>query len=220
MAVARLAADMGFPLNRVARRTRHHHLDGPLGVVGAVPFGAQFGDGVVQVHGYPAAHGDNHGLAGQDVLALVPMVQYVRSQLFHPFGGTDQGFQLRPAGFDALSGFLLVVFGDFLEGGIDDWTLIFGKIEAHQATFIENRNGSPIIDGPLNVVDVDVVPEDHTGILVVQFQRGAREGHEGGVGQCRPQIGRVSVQNLVLAALGLIDHDDDVLPFGQDGMAA
>ena len=69
-----------------------------------------------------------------------------------------------------------------------------------------------VLHGTLDVVDADVVAKDGPGVGVFQFYGGAGEADEGGVGQGVTHVAGEAVDEVVLAAVGLVGDDHDVAP--------
>ncbi len=75
------------------------------------------------------------------------------------------------------------------------------------AVLVVQRHGGAVVDRLLEVVDADVVAEDLARLLLAGDQRRAGEADEGGVGQ---GVAHVQRQRVVLAAVRLVGHHDDV----------
>ena len=78
-----------------------------------------------------------------------------------------------------------------------------------------DRHGGAVGHGPAQVVDVDVVAEHVPGVAVGERDRRAGEGDERGVRQGVSQVAGVAVEVVVVAAVRLVDDDDDVAPVRQ-----
>jgi hypothetical protein len=63
----------------------------------------------------------------------------------------------------------------------------------------------------LDIVDADVVTEDGPGVLIREFDGGAGETDEGGVRKGIAHVAGKTVDEVILAAVGLIGDDHDVL---------
>ena len=82
-----------------------------------------------------------------------------------------------------------------------------------EAAFVVDRHRRPVLDGTLDVVDADVVAEDGAGVGVLEFDRRAGEADKGGVGQRVAHVAGETVDEVVLAAVGLVGDNHDVAPF-------
>ena len=106
---------MSLPLRRVGSGAGHHHLDAALSVIVIVPAGAQPRQFVVEVNADAAAHAHRHRLSFQGLQALFEVVNYVRGNLLYPVFGADDGFQLRPLGFEPFLALDFLALGGLLE---------------------------------------------------------------------------------------------------------
>ncbi len=129
----------------------------------------------------------------------------------------DHRLQLRPLALQPLLAGDLLALGDLLEVLIDPWLLGLGQIELGEPALVVDRHGRPILDRALDVVDVDVVPEDGAGVSVIQLDRRPREADERRARQSVADVFGESLDEAVLASVGLIGDDDDVPPVGEPG---
>src|SRR5438067_358311 len=90
--------------------------------------------------------------------------------------------------------------------------LVFGEIDFSQTTFVENPNGCSIVNGALNVVDVNVIAEDGFSILVVGFNGRAGKADERSVFEGVVQMLGEAVNKIVLAAVRFVGNDNNVSP--------
>ena len=86
------------------------------------------------------------------------------------------------------------------------------ELEFGDAVLVIERNGVPVIDGLLEVVDGDVIAEDLLRPFLAGHQRRAGEADERSVRQGVPHVQR---EDVVLAAVRLVGDDDDVRPVGE-----
>ena len=124
--------------------------------------------------------------------------------------------------------------GDFLLGGepsLDDRPLVFAAVgedavedlvdglpddlQIRQPALVKDRHRRLVPDRLLDGVGVDVGAEGPQGAAVLLVDRGAGEAKEAGVGQGLPHVGG---EALVLGAVGLVHHDEDVGRRGQGRM--
>jgi hypothetical protein len=83
---------------------------------------------------------------------------------------------------------------------------------------VVDADGGLVVHGPFEVVDIDVVlacAEDLPGVGVGLGERCAGERDEGGVRQGVAQVAGVAVEAVVVAAVRLVDDDQDVAPVGE-----
>ena len=132
-----------------------------------------------------------------------------------PLLGAHHRLQGGPLGPEALPAGNLLPFGDFLELPVQMGLLLFLQVElGHPALIVDGHRG-PILHGPLNVIDADVVPEHPPGALIRQFYGGARKGHKAGPRQSIPHMPGEAVDEVVLAPVGLVGDDHDIPPLRQ-----
>ncbi len=91
--------------------------------------------------------------------------------------------------------------------------VLVGQLQFRDAVLVIQRDSGVIDHRLLEVVDADVIAEDLLGEFLAGHERRAGEADEGGVGQ---GVAHVERQQVVLAAVGLVGHDDDVGTLGQD----
>ena len=91
--------------------------------------------------------------------------------------------------------------------------------QAREAALVVDAYGGAVLHRPLDVVDADVVPEDGARVRVLQLDGRAREADEGGVRQGVAHVAGEAVDELVLAAVGLVGDDDDVAPVREQRVA-
>ena len=90
--------------------------------------------------------------------------------------------------------------------------ILICQLQFGNAVLVKEGNGRPVLDGLAEVVDADVIAEDFLRLLLPGHQWRAGEADEGGFGQ---GISHVEGQRVVLAAVGLVGHHDDVGPVRQ-----
>src|SRR5699024_2102778 len=111
--------------------------------------------------------------------------------------------------------------GGLIGGGVDVLGAeIAGPVHLDQPGLEVDGHGGAVGPGTGEVVDVDHIAEDRAGIALGGVHRGAGEGQQGGVGQCVLQVPGVAVEVVVVAAVGLVDEQDDVGPVGELGVGA
>ena len=87
--------------------------------------------------------------------------------------------------------------------------LLVGELQLRDPVLVVEGHRGPVFHGLTEVIDAHVVAEDLASLLLAHDERGAGEGEEGGPGQGRAHVER---QGVVLAAVGLVGDDDDILP--------
>ena len=94
--------------------------------------------------------------------------------------------------------------------------VLVGQLQLGNPVLVVQRDRGPILDALREVVDADVVAEDLAGLLLVPHQRRAGEADEGRI---RQRVAHVHRQRVVLAAVRLVGHHDDVRTLRQLGVA-
>ena len=168
---AGLVADVLLPFELVRRRAGHDDLDRPPAVVFLVPLRAELDDLVVQVDADPPAHADDHALAVDRGESLLEVVDQVLGHELDSLLGPDQRLQACPLALELLLLVQLLALGDLLEVLVELRPLGLVKFDLGQPAFVVDPDGRPVLDGPLDVVHVDVVAEDGLGVLVGQLDR-------------------------------------------------
>ena len=214
----RLVADVRLPIQGVGRGAGHHHLDASIGVIVVVPVGAQAHQLAVEVDADAPAHAHHHRLAVQRVQPLLEVGHDVLGDLLDALLRADDGLQLRPPGLELLLALDLLALGGFLEVGIDARPKALVQLQLGQAALVVDRHRGPVLHRAPDVVDADVVPEHGPRVGVVQLDGRSREADERGVGQRVAHVAGEPVDEVVLAAVGLVGDDHDVVPLRQRGV--
>ena len=164
---------------------------------------------VVHPHRGGLVHADHHRLAREAAAGEVR--GDVRRDRVQPVGAGDQ---VVLAGELALQPGLLrlVQLGVFQHGRHVGVEVGVGQLQLGDAVFVVERHRGLVVHRLLEVVDADVVAEDRARLLLAGHQRGAGEADERGVGQ---RVAHVQREDVVLAAVRLVGHDDDVGPVGE-----
>ena len=183
-----------------------------------VPVGAQPHEFVVEVDADAPAHAHHHGLAVHGVETGLVVLDDVGRYLADPSCGAHDCFKLGPLGLELLLALDLLAFGDLLEVVVDVGPPTVVQGQAGQAALVVDGHGRHVLHGALDVVDADVVAEHGPGVGVLLLDGGAGEADEGSVGQGVAHVGRVAVDEVVLAAMGFIGDHDDVAPARQPGV--
>ena len=217
---AGFVADVLLPFELVRRRAGHDDLDRPPVVVFLVPLRAELDDLVVQVDADPPAHADDHALTVDRGESLLEVVDQVLGHELDPLLGPDQRLQACPLALELLLLVQLLALGDLLEVLVELRPLGLVEFDLGQPAFIVDPDGGPILDGPLDIVDVDVVAEDGLGVLVGQLDGRACEANERSVGQGISHVAGKAVDEVVLTPMGLVGHDNDVAAVGEPGILA
>ncbi len=197
-------------------------------VVGVrVPFGPQLDDLVVQPRADVPGGADDHALAGAaDELAHLlrpglPVRDQVLGERPQPVGRPVDRVHRRHRTLDARLLGVVQAGGDGVGALVDRLRVdVGGQVDRDEPALVVDAHGRAVVDGPGQVVDVDVVAEHVAGVAVGLRDRGAGEGDEGGVGQRVAQVPGVPVEAVVVAAVGLVDDDDDVAAVRQQRVAA
>ncbi len=212
----RLVADMGLPIGRIGRRAGHDHLHDTRAVVLFGPFRAQQRDLIVERHHDAPAHGHDHGLAFHDRKPRFIVIDKIAGDKPQALLGADQRLELRPFALQLFLPRDLFVFGDLLEFGIDLRLLRGLERQLGEPALVVDRHGGAVGHGALDVIDTDVVTEHGNGTGVLLLDGRAGEADEGGVGQRVAHVRGEAVNEIVLAAVGLVRQHHDVAPFGQE----
>ena len=167
-------------------------------------------------------HPDGGGLVDADEhrLALVAAREEVGHDVlgddFEPVvAGDEVVFAAEVALQPPLLGFVqLGGFEDALDVLVE---VLVGDLQLGDAVLVVERDGRAVLDRLAEVVDADVVAEDLAGPLLLALdQRRAGEAEEGRV---RQGVAHVEGEGVVLAAVGLVGDDDDVVALGDHRVA-
>ena len=102
--------------------------------------------------------------------------------------------------------------------GIQNLPVILGEFDFGKAAFVINRHGRAIRYGLADVVNINVIAKDRFGVAVGCFDGRAGKADEGRFGQGVAHVAGKTVNEIVLAAVGLVGDDDDVAAFAQQGI--
>ena len=91
---------------------------------------------------------------------LLEVVDQVLGDELDPLLGADQRLQRGPLALELLLLVQLLALGDLLELLVELRPLGLVEFELGQPALVVDPDGGPVLDGPLDVVDVDVVAED------------------------------------------------------------
>src|SRR5207249_2617050 len=116
-----------------------------------------------------------------------------------------------------LGTFYVVESESCLVGGLVElvFTDVVGPPDFDQPLFEIDRHGGLVGDGPGEIVNVDVWAEHLASVAVRERDRRASEGNEYGIGQRVPDVAGVAVEIVIVAAVRLVDNDDDVAAVGE-----
>ena len=131
------------------------------------------------------------------------------------FSEPDHRFELRPLALELLPALDLFPFGRLLEIGVDLRAFGFLELQLGEPALIVDRDGCPVDHRALDVVDADVVAEDGTRVRVGLLDGRAGEPDERGIRQRVAHVAGEAVDEVVLAAVGLVRDHHDVAPVGQ-----
>ena len=212
-------------LGVVARRGVVDDLDDALVVGVVVPFRAQRDDLRVETRRGASRRADDHRLAGpvderrHQFAPPLPVAHDVRGQLLETFVGAvdrvelgDALLQPRLVGVVEPGGDLLGAFVDvFVAEAVD-------ALYLDEALLERDRHGRAVLDGSQQVVDVDVVAEHAPRVALTFGDGGTGERDERRVRQRHLEVTCVPVEGVVVAAVRLVGHDDDVAPIRQQRM--
>ena len=137
-----------------------------------------------------------------------------------PFVGADHRLDTGPLALQTLAALGLLGLGDLLEVGVDLGLFGLRESELGEAALVVDRHGGTVLHGALDVVGVDVVAEDGPGVLVGQFDGRAGEADKGGVRQGLAHAPGKAVDEVVLAAVGLVGDHHDVGTLAEQRMGA
>ena len=123
---------------------------------------------------------------------------------------------------------MLFPFGDFFELPVDLRAFLLGQFQLRQPAFVVNPDCRAILDGPADVVDVDVIAKHGLRVLVAEFNRRSGESQVRSVRQRVAQMLAETVADFagllrlgivaVLAAVGFVGDDDDIPAIGKSGI--
>ena len=222
---------LGAHLGRLVLALRHHHrhvgLFHPqqarpqrvgLGSGRALQAAAQVGDllvprrshFVVQAYRGRLVDRDHHALAEESPVGKV--ADEIPSDFFETVVASDQMVLPREL---ALEAFFLggIEFG-LLEQALEIFLeMLIGKLQFGDAVLVVQLDRRAFVDRALEVVHADIIAEDLSRALLPGEQGGAGEGEEGGVGQGGAHVHR---QGVVLAAVGFVGQDEDVVALADD----
>ncbi len=160
---------------------------------------------VVHAHGGGLVDADHHGFA-----AMAAAQEMGHQVLGDGLQALLAGDQVVLAGELALQlGLLgLVQLGRFQQPLHVLVEMFVGKLKFGDAVFVVERHGGPVFDGLGEIVDADIIPKHLAGLFLTGHQRCAGKADEGGIGQ---GVAHVQGEHVVLAAVGLVGDDDDVV---------
>ena len=90
------------------------------------------------------------------------------------------------------------------------------QLQLRQAALVVDRHRRAVEHRALDVVDADVVAEDRARVGVGLLDRRTGEADERRVRKCIAHVPREAVDEVVLAAVGLVGDHDDVAPVRED----
>lgn len=173
------------------------------------PFGADF---VIHLEGSSLVDGNNHGLP------LVASVEEVVDEILRDgveaVVARDEMVASAEEACELL--FALFIQSSFVDDIVDFFVEVgVGDFEFRGSVLVEKGDGCAVFDGLAEVVDTDVVSEDLAGAFLPSDKGSAREGDELGLRQSRSHVHR---ERVILAAVGLVGEDDDVVALGENGV--
>ena len=131
----------------------------------------------------------------------------------------DDRLLLRPLALQLLLALDLLALGDLLEVGVDPGAFGFAELELGEPALVVDRDGGPVDDRALDVVDADVVAEDGARARVGLLDRRPGEADERGVRERVAHVPGEAVDEVVLAAVGLVGDHHDVATVREDRVA-
>ena len=124
-------------------------------------------------------------------------------------------FQLRPLRLELLSALDLLALGGLLEVGVDHRSLALVEGQLGEAALVVDGHSRLVLHGAPDIVDADVVAEDGPSVGVMELDGRSGKADERRIGECVAHVAGVPVDEVVLAAMGLIGDDHDVTPLGE-----
>ena len=124
-----------------------------------MPLWAQLNDLVVQRDTNPPAHADDHGLAVHTDDAVLEMLHEVVGDHGEALLGPDDGFNVCPFALELLLVVLGLVFGQLGDLVVEVRLLVLIQFDTGDAALVIDRNRRAILDAPVDVVNIDVLPE-------------------------------------------------------------
>ena len=182
------AVDMGLQQGLVGGRASHDDFDGSLFRVGIVPVGSLLDDFVVKVNADVTAHGHHHGFAILRLAAFLEVLHQVGGHAGHSRSGTHHLLQCSPSTFELSLCIFLFILGEFVHLFIELGQVFFFQAQLSQTTFVIDGNRSPVFLRLLHVIDMDVIAKHSASVAVGAVDRGASEGHKGGLWQGITQV--------------------------------
>ena len=131
-------------------------------------------------------------------------------------GGTVDGVDDGDGLLDAVAFGVVESGGELVGGGVESlFADVVGHGDLDEPGLEVDGDGGAVLDGAGEVVDVDVVAEDGLGVALSLRDGRPRERDAAGVGEGVGEVAGVAVEVVIVAAVGLVDDDDDVGPFGE-----
>ena len=160
--LVRLVADDPPPILRVGVALGHHHAHLLR------PVRAQLQNPLINLHGDGAGIGHNHGLAGEQVGAVIlVVVENIADQRIDGLIRAEDGLHL-PQLFLALfnDGGVGILRHDVILG-VNEPQGVLVQLEVDDTAFIVDRAGGAVLHRLGHVVDIDVVAEDLPGAAIL-----------------------------------------------------
>ena len=208
-----------MPLFGVIVGTSHHNLDL------LSPIRPELKNFLVNTYGNRTGEGNDHGLSGKLILTvLFVMLQDITHEGINGFRRSKNLFQMRHlvhALFNLLRGGSFICQGLIL--CINGLNGLLIKLQIHDTGLIEHGACGAIFDGLRHIVDIDIVTEDFSSILIFlgyrcpseSYERGVRKGVVDDTGHAHADLAfRVDLLlESVLSAMRFICHYNDIPTF-------
>ena len=189
------------------------------------PAGPPFGQRVEDPYADLAGRAHDHRLAGgadvglDQLAALLPVGDQVVGELRYAVGGAVDGVHRRGVLDGAAALGVVHALGEGVGLLVERVRVdALGQVDLDDTRLVEDADRGPVVDGALQVVDVDVLAEDGTSVGLGLRDRRTGEGEQGGVRQRVAQMAGVAVEAVVVRAVRLVDDHQDVAALGEEGV--
>ena len=173
-------ADDFAPLFRILVALGHHNSDL------FCPARTKLQNALINLHRYSAGVGNDHRLARKKIRAVIlVMIQDIKDQGINRLGISENRFHLAKHLLALPDHSLICLAGScheviFLVNLLQSLLI---QMQFHDTAFIINRAGCPILDSLRHIINVDIVTENSTGIMIPGGNRCAGKPDKGCIRQ-------------------------------------
>jgi len=207
---------MLLPVQRVRSRTSHDHFDHPLIVVFMMPFRTQLCYFLIKLNADSTTHTNYHGFTFENFQAFLKMLDYILSNELYPFLCADNCLELSPLGFKLFFPFKFFALCNLFKFRIDFRFFTLIEVKLGQAAFIIDGNRGLVFNRPLNVIDADIISENCSGISIGSFEWSSGKSYKRSSGQSISHMPGITVNKIILAAVGFIGYDHNIISSGKN----